>query len=293
MSTFVQRRLRYTIELGQGDNETETADTKVLLPTKLRSSASIVKVGGRTMGTAQIRIFGLSLDLMNKASTLGSTYRRTRRNKITVEAGDDVSGLATVFIGDLFEVWQDFQGSPETALVISSHAGLIDKLKAVGPASYRGAMPAATIMADLAGRMGLGFENNGVDVVLSNSYYPGTAWQQAVACAEDGDFEMSHDLGILAIWPRNSARGSKITLINKNTGLVGYPTMGGQNNIQLTCRFNNGLANGSVIKVESKIGPANGEWVIVKLSHELSAETNDGPWFTSIEARVKDTSQRR
>jgi len=280
--SFVRRKLRVTIGIGRGKNGEEGQDLYVL-PDGLRIRAHVDKVGGFAMGRAEVQICGLTLDLMNKLSTLGLSIVRHRNNNLRIEAGDDVKGMATVFQGTIDEGAQDFNDAPETMLRLSAFTGLREQLLPIPPTSIQGAADAVTIMSDLAGKMGLGFENAGVQgVLLNNPYFPGTAREQAILCAKAGVFEQIIELGLLLIWPKGGSRDGLVTVVNKDTGLVGYPSVGLKNSIVLRTLFNPAIAFLSSIKVESVIGPANATWVVQQLSHDLESETPNGAWFTDI-----------
>ncbi len=281
-SSFVRRKLRVTIGIGRGKNGEEGQDLYTL-PDGLRIRAHVEKVGGYSLSYAAVQIFGLTLDLMNKLSSLGLSHQRHRNNSLRIEAGDDVRGMTTVFQGTIDEGAQDFSNPPDTALNLSAYAGLREQLLPIPPTSSPGAVDAVTIMADLAGKMGLGFENAGVQgVQLNNPYFPGTAREQVILCAEAGGFEQIIELGLLLIWPKGGSRDGLLTVVNKDTGLVGYPSVGIKNSIVLRTLFNPAIAFLSPIKVESVIGPANGTWYVQTLSHDLESETPGGGWFSDI-----------
>ena len=282
--SFARRRLRVTIGIGKGKNGEEGQDNYTL-PDGLRIRAYVEKVGGLALGRAEVQIFGLTLDLMNKVSSLGLSITRYRTNSLRIEASDDHAGMATVFQGTIDEGSHDFDSAPDIALRLSAFTGLREAFLPIPPTSIKGAADAVTIMADLASKMGLGFENAGVQgVVLSNPYFSGTAREQVLKCAQAGGFEHTFELGLLLIWPKGGQRDGQVALVNKDTGLVGYPSVGVKNSIRLRTLFNPTIAFLTPIKVESVIGPANGFWTVNVLSHDLESETPGGSWFTNLEA---------
>ena len=100
--TFARRKLRVTVGIGKGKNGEEGQDNYTL-PDGLRIRAHVDKVGGYTMGRAELQISGLTLDLMNKLSSLGLSIVRLRTNSVRIEASDDHGGMATVFQGTIDE----------------------------------------------------------------------------------------------------------------------------------------------------------------------------------------------
>ena len=70
--------------------------------------------------------------------------------------------------------------------------------------------------------------------------------------------------------------------------MVGYPTFTG-NGLSLRTVFTPAAVIGGKVKVESELTPANGEWPVTVVHHELESLTPNGAWFTHLElARVND-----
>jgi hypothetical protein len=175
------------------------------------------------------------------------------------------------------------------------------------PSSYPGNADVATILSGIATALGWGFENNGVQVKLSNGYFPGTARQQIHDIARAANIELYEDHGgakvTLAIWPKTGTRGGQIPLISAATGLIGYPKFQ-SNGMSFTTLFNPNIRLGARIQMQSSTGQAaqnapasaglpagtqsggpNGLWYVAAagggaLSHDLSSQLPDGPWFT-------------
>jgi hypothetical protein len=278
---FVQRLIDVTFTLGQGSFAESGTNTVKL--SGLRISSRCVKAGGPSMGTMQMQIYGMTLSLMNKLSTLGMMIQLIPRNVVTVEAGDAISGMGTVFIGTITNAWADFQSAPDVAFFLEAHTGLIEAVGLVPPSSYKGAASVPVIMSSLATLMGLAFENNGVTAVLANPYLSGSARSQVKACAEAAGINWVIDNGILAIWPKNGARGGEIPLISPDTGLVGYPAYTAQG-LSLKTIFNPSVGFGSKIEVKSDLTPACGIWSVYSLNHDLDSQVPRGSWFSTIGA---------
>jgi hypothetical protein len=303
--SFARRSLRFTVQLALGedpDPNTVKYDT-YLLPVGLRAQATIESVGGHSMGSATCRIHGLSLSFMNKVNTLGLSPMRQRRNRLKVEASN-AGGYATVFEGNIVEAWIDLDSQPESSLVISAFVGAYDKLKPTEPGSYPGVVPVVNIFQDLASKMGATLDNQGVpdSNVVSNQYLTGTAVDQMNKLARLAHVEAHLESGfttqttadpnkqeagsVMVIWPEGGKRSEQAVLLSKDTGLVGYPTAGGQGNVRVRCLFHPGIGFHSQIKVQSVIEAVNKTWVVYHAVHDLSSETPDGPWFSQLEARL-------
>lgn len=281
--SFVRRRLDVTITLGEG-NFGESGQNTVTL-TGLRVSTTIVKAGDPGFDTAQVRLWGLTLSQMNAITTLGKPLQFFRNNTITLSAGD-ASGVAVVFTGTIQSAYQDFTGAPDSSINIIAFVGLLDANKPVTPTSFQGPADVGVIMSGLAVQMTppLAFENNGVQVTLNSPYFPGTPRAQVEACAKAANVYWAIDGTVLAIWPKDGHRGGLIPLISPETGLVGYPQWT-QNGVLLKTLYNPGIVYGAQIELKSSITPANGKWIVNKITYELESEMPDGgAWFSDLEA---------
>jgi hypothetical protein len=296
--TFVQRAIDITITLGTGTLGSSGMNTVKL--SGLRVICTISKAGSPSYDQSEIRIFGLPPSVMNAVSTLGVPFPLFRlNNAVTVEAGDAVNGMAVVFNGLIMSAWQNLDAAPDTFLSIQAFGTTGQAEAAMAPTSFPGTADVATIMSGLADRMGMAFENNGVQVQLSNPYLVGSLRKQAESVARAAGIEMCFDstasVPILAIWPKMRTRGSAIPLINAQSGLIGYPRFNDRG-VSFRCLFNPSIRVGGQIQLQSQIGGApassgatvqqvqqagpNGTWVVYgPLTYSLSAQEPDGPWF--------------
>ncbi|MBR8479456.1 baseplate hub protein [Burkholderia cenocepacia] len=282
--SFTRKRIDLTITLGEGEFGDDGSNTVTL--TGLRVQSLITVPGGDAMAAAQIRAFGIPLAMINQLTTVGPINTAIRaQNAVQLAAGDDENGMHVVYSGTIGEAWGDFQGTPDVPLNIIGYAGLIQAVKPVGALSYVGTVDVATVMEELAKTMGLTFENNGVQVQLSNPYFPGTALAQVRACARAADINYLIDRDTLAIWPRAGARATTgdVPLISPETGMRGYPTFS-SNGLGISTEFNPNIKNGGQVKVQSSLPVACGIWNVFDLSHALESEVPDGAWFTQLSA---------
>lgn len=280
--SFKKRVIDVTFQLGQG-NLGETGANQVKL-SGLRISADIIKAGGPSMGTAQLQIYGMTLEKMNQFSTLGQRPTTQRKNIITVEAGNEGEAMATVFSGNITNAWFNGAAAPNVPFQVLAHVGGFDAVNPLAPTSYKGSVDVATILSGLANKMGKNFENNGVSVQVSNPYYTGSARDQALQCVKDAGIQWNGlDENKLAIWPSGQSRGGAVPLVNKDTGMMGYPTFTSQG-VQIDSEYNPSIGFGSKIKVQSILDGANGEWVTFYLSYGLDANLPKGRWSMTMKA---------
>lgn len=251
--------------------------------TGLRVSANINNCGGYQQSYMILSVYGLPLSVMNQLSTVGTQLNKIYNNSIVVMAGDDESGMKTVFAGSIYTALVDGNNMPQMCLRVIAHPGAYHSVNPVPPISIRGSADVAGMMSNLAKQMGLSFENAGVNVKLSNPYYGGTAWSQMLQIARDAGIEVIVDKGTMAIVSPSSYREGDTVLISPETGMVGYPSFN-QANIIVRSLYNPAVKFHGLIEVRSSITPANGTWRVYRLEYNLESEMPNGAWFMDIEA---------
>ena len=124
---------------------------------------------------------------------------------------------------------------------------------------------------------------------LTNPYKPGSAKAQVASLCRDVDCEWTFDdvQRVIAIWPKNGAREGASILVSPSAGLVGYPAFS-QSGIRFRMLYNPNLGFARKVKVESRLGQANGTWKVAALSHQLDAGIPDGQWFSDVETTWLD-----
>lgn len=279
---YARRHLDVAFSLGTGDFGDGKPNTVSL--SGLRIQATIVAAGSPSLIQAELRVFGMTLDHMNKLSRLGLVFWfEGRNNAVAVSAGSDGQAMAIAFQGNVLSAWAA-PAQPEVPFVVTAADGGLSAFKPIPVNSYKGGVDVATICADLARQLGLRFENNGVSQIVSNAYLAGTATTQLNKLRETTGINIEQDNGVLAIWPKNGARGGQIPLINKAT-MIGYPTFN-STGITVTMRYNPSITFGAPIQVESELTMACGKWTVYAIAHELESETPGGSWQTTVSCNV-------
>lgn len=282
MSFFTKKKIDITVVLGAGNFGSGRGNTVKL--SGLWASVNIQKGAAPAMDTADIVVWGMTRDTMNAVSKLGTPLGYVRNNGVIVEAGDDESGMTTVFSGTIQDASQDFQDAPNVGLNMGALGAGLFAMQPIAPNSVQGATDIASLMGTLAAGMGYTLENNGVTGTISNPYLPGTAVAQIGALAKAADIYCSIDESAttVAIWPKGGFREGAIPLISATTGMVGYPTFASLG-IQVRSLFFPGVRFGGKIKIQSTGVPgATGEWIVQGLSYDLNTSPHGGAWFQDI-----------
>lgn len=294
--SYVVREIDVSVTLGQGTFGQSGSSTAKL--SGLRVVANIAKRGMPSMDQASIRVYGMEPSMMNQLSTVGVLPTMTRDNSAVVEAGDATNGMTTVFSGTMQRAYQVLD-QPDTFFQIDCWTGMLPAMQPVVPTSYATGFDVASAMSSLANKMGMVFENGGVQVRLPPSYFAGTYYDQVDAIRRAANIEATIDSGavppVLAIWPKNGTRGGTVPLIQKSSGLIGYPRWE-QFGISFRTIFNPSIRLGGVVQINSTLFPPsaataassqeqlqaagpNGFWYVNSLVLSLSSQEPNGPWF--------------
>lgn len=279
---FSHKLLNYTIEPVNGNPISVSG---------LRSSCKVAIAGPPSQGQASIEIYGMPLSTMNKLTVLGTEQVNVvNKNKIFVQAGDD-TGTELVFQGWITIAYCDAQAMPEVCFRIAAVGAAFENVMKSKPTSIKGLGDVSKVFRQLAKSAGLNFENNDVNVKLSNLYLSGSYGTQIQELSEHSGVPYIIDRGKLAIWPNGGNRGSSGNVVSAKTGMVGYPAFY-QAGIVVTTLFHPGLEAGKTFQVQSDLTPANGTWNIYNIYYDLESITPHGRWFAVLSgSRTSQTAQ--
>lgn len=284
--TFSRKIINLRFELGAGDFGAPGLDTVDL--TGLRTTVDITHAGGNSLSLAEIRIWGMPLDVMNKL-TLLNVYATPERvnNRITISAGDEDGGVAVCFVGGIQEAWADGSDPPGIAFHVSAASAFVENIRPIPPTTFSGYVDVALVVSGIAAQMGLSIENNGVTGRLADPYFPGSlgAQLESICRAADIEYHIDTIARVVAIWPRRGHRDGPSIVVSSETGLIGYPTFT-QNGVRLRSLYNPNMIFGRKLEVRSQLSPACGTWVVANVNHNLDAEVTGGQWATEVECTL-------
>lgn len=288
MSTSFQNKkeLRFVITLGSGSFGSSNNNQITLQG--YRAIVDIDKAGGMMMGTLRAQIFGMSQSDMNSCITYPYQPQRVQAaatntvvlNTVQVYAVDG-DQQTLIFTGNIVTAWPVYTDMPNVFLLIQAMSTLTNQLQAVPPTSFKGSIDVATAMQQLAGKMNLQFENNGVSVQLQNQYLPNTYLEQAKTLAQAAGIWMYIDNNLLIITPKNQGRNKPIPLISPANGLKGYPAVDGWG-VRFDMFFNPAVIFGAQFELQSDYLNASGIWIATNIAYKLESEKPDGAWFATI-----------
>lgn len=248
-----------------------------------RVNATIENSGGIMMGVLDLHIFGLTASVINSLSVpLGTPLAINVGNTVLVEAGPEGGSMTVAFKGTINGAWIETQNAPNVYFHVTAAGGFDATMQTVPPTSQPGGQDVATIMGSLAKAAGLAFENNGVVVKLASPYLWGSPRQQIAQLAEAAGIDWTIDNQVLAIMPRGAARAGDAVLVSPATGLVGYPRKTA-NGVDFTRLYDGTVKFNGKVKIQGSsdiLKPCDGVWRVSSMSHFLSAQQPNGPWFT-------------
>jgi hypothetical protein len=303
-SPYAKRQIVLTFKLGAaqvagnvaggiaGSNTGAASGFSQMTVSGLRTFVQVSQAMTPQPSQCQIRVFGLTLDQINTLTKTGSVFQ-VRNNQVAVQAGDDQSGLATIFNGIIYWAVPEFGEQPETSFLIKANPGGTIQLKPTPAVSFPKSVAADVALKQILQPAGVTLEANGTMPTLASPYFPGTVWQQAMRALAAGDLFGYYD-GVaqkLAVWPKTGNRSTSPITISPATGMIGYPEYM-ENQIRVRTLFDPSFQNatpGTQIQVQSQLTPASGKFVLNVVDYNLSSEAPGGPWEMVLTAAPTGT----
>lgn len=308
-NSFTQKKLRVTFTL-TNNNAKFYGQGNVLQLTGLRMLATVKGTAMPAFPEMSLRIYGMSQADMNSLAIVPVQGGKPEYsfNSVLLEA-DSGNGWGSVFAGQIINAGPDYSQLPNVSLTISAITGGFDLLNAAQPTSYPVGTDVSVIISNIAAKMGVAFQNDGVSVHLSNPYYTGTLSNQLRRACSDANIDASWEgqgtgsdatnadstaTGLLTITPKGVARSIDTILLTPKTGLQGYPAVLGNGYLQVRSLYNPQFRTlgpvtiqGSDVVIDPNLPKtlnslADGSWIIGPLTNLLSAEFPNGPWFTDM-----------
>lgn len=284
MNSFQKKKIRVTLALGQDGLNFDDKNNTVIIE-DMRVSATVNGGRGAVQPSAQVMIYGLSMQILNRITKIKWNTEAKKLNSIRLETSSDGGKTySTLYYGTIIFASPNFSSSPEVILTIDSITAFNHQIQPVKPVSFKGEVDVAAVIEQICKNMGMRFENNGVTAKISNPYLPQPSLGQIAELCKAVDAQMVVDMDTVAIMLSGQPRKLQIPVISANTGLIGYPTPTIQG-VDFQCLFDPFVRfNGMVEIKDSIIEMANGRWHIYGLTHYLESEVAGGKWFSQVHA---------
>lgn len=285
---FTLKTIRLVITLGKGQFS-EGGNTKTI--EGLACEVSITKPGLPEKNSATVKVWGLKYEDMAQLTMLAFRPLESQRNLISIFAGEKGEKLPLAFAGEITSAFADFNAAPDVVMQFEADTGTYAQQIAEPVLTVDGEATADSLFSQFAASSGYNFQNEGVTTSVKNIWVPGSPITKAEKLSRDIGCDLLIDDGTMIILPAGQARKGNAVLLNKESGMIGYPTFN-QDGISCRCLYNPDLAYGGLIKVESIVPRASGTWRITKLTHNIAAYVpGGGNWESQVEAMYYDSRE--
>ncbi len=286
------KNLKFVVTLGVGNPNNFAAGGQqfnTITLQGLKATAYIDNAGAFNLGTLKAQIYGVSQQDMNAlTSTQWSFLAGQLPNNVQVWAIDGTQETL-VFNGVYLNGWGVYTGMPSVYMYIEGMVGYAQELIAAVPTSLSADTNVGSLMSNLAGKMGLQFENNLTTsiAVKKGTYLGNTFMEQAKRLMQMFNLWMyvdpSTNPATLVICNNGTPRSNVAPVVSPQTGLSGYPLFNATG-ILFETYFNPSILFGGPVNVQSSVPKANGTFIVTSMAHELSSVTSGGPWKTTVNA---------
>ena len=267
----------------QGDNRLRSSGLAI--------STAITYGNGAISPTAQITVYGLPIETMNKLFRVQWNTMNSLLNTVKIEVGDEGDKLNTVYEGNITFATVNMDGAPNVSLVITSQMAIVEKLRYSEPYTLLKDESAdvSDIVRFLCNEMGFQFENNGVTHILTDTKLLGSNMEKIEKLAQMCDFDLYIEQRSIIICKKGASRPLKIPVISPSTGLINYPSPD-QRGITFSCAYDPMVRFGGVVRIkDSLIAIANADWRIYGLVATLEANIPQGKWQMAANATWRDS----
>lgn len=284
---FNRKVINMTLTLNGKDEAFTTDGKNKLSASGLRMNVEVTYGNGSITPRAQIRVFGLPVEAMNKLLRIKWTQVTALRNTVQIDAGDQGSELSTVFKGGITFAYPDFSGAPDVSLVMVAQSAVLEVMTPVAAESYEGAQDVALIIGNICQRIGYTFENNGVTTKLTDVYLCNTDINKIREVASMADIDLYIENGSIAIANKGQPRTLKIPVISPTTGLIGYPSPD-MYGVRFGCFYDPLVRFGGMVRIkDSLIEYCNADWQVYGINITLETEQDGGRWFMEVSAKAR------
>jgi hypothetical protein len=282
--SFVQRLVNSQFTLSSG-NFQESGTNQVSL-SGYRTSCRITK-SGTVQQTMTLRVWGMSLSLMNQLSTLGMviTNGYIPKNMVTVTAGDAGGAMNTVFQGTITNAWANLSTPGDASFDVEATGALSAATQTIPATSYQGSADVPTIMQKFASQGGWTFENNSVTAKLADPYFHGSLLSQIQECAQAANIYTVIDNGTLCILPSGKNRTTNDTPLISATSeppMVGYPSYTPQG-IIVSSVYNPAIKFFGLVQVDSILKLSVEKWAVNGIDYALDSLLPQGEWKSTFQ----------
>lgn len=277
--------------LQDGEVVVEAKDENRISSKGLAVSAAVTYGNGAITPTAQVTVYGLPIETMNKFFRVQWNTMSAILNKIKVEVGEQGGELTSIYEGNITFATVNMDAAPDVSLVITSQMAIVEKMTVTPPFMLAKGESAdvADIARYLATDSGYEFVNNGVTHIVTDLTLNGSNIEKIERLATMCDFDLYIEQKTITICKKGEAREIKIPVISPTTGLIGYPSPDIRG-ISFSCLYDPIVRFGGIVTLkDSLIEIANADWRIYGLVSVLEANIPQGKWQHNVNATWRNS----
>lgn len=242
---------------------------------------TIQKQSGFMQSTADITIYGMSIEDINSFIRINTVPIMNYQNWVEVYAGYRLNnnGLPSlVYRGQVKSAMPDFN-NPSRPFKINSQVGIFTQNQVASPININGTQPLQSLYTNFAKSLGLAY-NGQLTGNANNPIYQGSTVHQMNQLAKDYNLKTKIDDNDLLVAQKGQFYRNHETLISADTGMLGYP-VGAEFGITVRTRFNPVLRFGQKVEVQSYAKWATGNWYINGITHTL--QNRGAKWESDLQ----------
>jgi hypothetical protein len=246
----------------------------------LAMEATVEKLGFPDSNKLALTVYGMAQEDIEPLTMLAFDTTDAALNKIVLTAGDEEEGKRIVFVGDIIPggAIADYSGSPEIKMIFNAMTGYQKAVTPTSPTSVKGLISFTELITMVFGKKPI---LAGKDKQIENPYLSGSVLKQVKDLCASAGYELIIDDDEIYINTKDEYIKAPVPLINKESGLIGYPKFS-QAGVDFKCVYNPALRFAGVVKLESVIPRASGEWQIIGLTHHITAMIPGGAWESDV-----------
>lgn len=282
---FLKRKIDIELNLGRGAFKNGSTNLTIK---EHALSVNIYKGGGAAANTAEILIYNMRPDDMAAVTDLGFLPKEVGFNSVKVIAYADDNTPVTIFKGDIVPsgAYADYSNAPNTALKITAVTGYYAAMEAKPAESTAGESSGISVLKELTTKLGKTFKNlSNKNPIITDNYSTGSLLHRVKSLGKNTGLKIFIDDDVIiacdADQPVDISKVDVAPLVNKDNGLIGYPSFS-QQGINFSSVYNPALKYGGFVNVESVVPKSSGTWQILILTHKLTQNIPGGDWKTDV-----------
>lgn len=237
--------------------------------------ATGMKYANANQNTCTVNIYNLNKDSRNEILTSTSPFNNDNiQKKLTLYAGRESTGKFLVYTGDI--TTSSLTQPPDISVELKNATANFKKGDII-PRNSASTASIKQISENIAADLNLNLNFEATDKNISNYNFSGGALKQVDKINEFGDYNAYVDDDFLIVKNRYAPLNNSITIVNKNSGMIGIPELSEQG-IKVKFLITQNVRLGGIVRVKSELYPqSSGDYMIYQLGFEIA--NRDTPFY--------------